>query len=203
MICQHCDAMREVKVKGMCMACYMRARRSASGSGQGRRKNGESLRVLLSMPDRPWLHKLHGNIEASADGGCHVWQGSTNKGGYGVIHVAGFTVLAHRVMHALSTGDTSTEVVMHTCDNPRCCNPQHLRSGTYQDNVDDMHNKGRHRSGNCGHHLKDRASHPRSKPVVTPGGEYPSAKLAAEALGISYAVVKRKLRNGVDGYRYL
>lgn len=34
-------------------------------------------------------------------------------------------------------------VVMHTCDNRRCVNINHLRLGTQSDNLRDMHTKGR------------------------------------------------------------
>ncbi len=32
---------------------------------------------------------------------------------------------------------------MHTCDNPRCCNPAHLKAGTNKENTQDMIAKGR------------------------------------------------------------
>ena len=55
-----------------------------------------------------------------------------------------------RYMHRLAYADhvgvdelTMAGVVLHTCDNPRCVNPQHLRLGTHADNTQDMLNKGR------------------------------------------------------------
>lgn len=37
--------------------------------------------------------------------------------------------------------------VMHSCDRPKCCNPEHLSVGTHWDNMADMRAKGRGRSG--------------------------------------------------------
>lgn len=34
-------------------------------------------------------------------------------------------------------------IIRHKCDNPGCCNPEHLESGTQKDNVADMFSRGR------------------------------------------------------------
>lgn len=38
-------------------------------------------------------------------------------------------------------------VVRHTCDNPRCINPDHLELGTHSDNMEDMKSRGRQAVG--------------------------------------------------------
>ena len=45
--------------------------------------------------------------------------------------------------HGLSLGDLDGLVVRHTCDNPRCINPEHLLIGTQMDNIQDMLLRGR------------------------------------------------------------
>jgi hypothetical protein len=59
-------------------------------------------------------------------------------------------LLAHRVAWLLTHGslplwtDAGTSLcVLHRCDNPPCCNPDHLWLGTHQDNMDDMRRKAR------------------------------------------------------------
>jgi DNA-binding transcriptional regulator YiaG len=59
--------------------------------------------------------------------------------GYGQKTVKGQKVLAHRAV----MGNPKGKVVMHTCDNPACVNPDHLRIGTQKDNVQDCITKGR------------------------------------------------------------
>ncbi|NDG33300.1 hypothetical protein EB118_24940 [bacterium] len=53
---------------------------------------------------------------------------------------------SHRVsalLHDLIESIHSTLHVLHTCDNPKCCNPKHLFTGTNADNVADRTAKGR------------------------------------------------------------
>jgi len=80
------------------------------------------------------------------ENGCMVWLGQTLAKGYG--HVRGVDskkVLTHRYALAIKLGRPIGEnmCALHTCDNPPCCNPDHLREGTNQDNVDDKMAKGR------------------------------------------------------------
>ena len=54
----------------------------------------------------------------------------------------------HRLMWEAHNAEPIPEgmVVRHTCDNTRCCNPNHLVIGTQQENVDDMYERGRDNS---------------------------------------------------------
>ena len=83
-----------------------------------------------------------------APSGCWLWQGRSNKLGYGRIVVDGVETRAHRAMYFMlnPTADKSL-VVRHRCDNPRCVNPDHLELGTQKDNMMDMHKRGRFRGG--------------------------------------------------------
>jgi hypothetical protein len=75
---------------------------------------------------------------------CWEWQGSKLKAGYGQTRVGTTKMLAHRAMYLHTVGPIPDGmVVMHACDNPPCCNPNHLRLGTHQDNVNDRIAKGR------------------------------------------------------------
>ena len=78
-----------------------------------------------------------------AGDGCWNWTGKRNQNGYGCLRVDGVYSRAHRVMYFMLNPDADRNlVVMHTCDNPRCVNPAHLRLGTQKDNIMDMHKQG-------------------------------------------------------------
>lgn len=76
---------------------------------------------------------------------CWIWKGATNRRGYGKICFKGNkTAGAHRVSYELFTGEIPEDkYVCHSCDNPRCVNPDHLWVGSAQDNKMDQINKGR------------------------------------------------------------
>lgn len=103
------------------------------------------------------------------------------------------TFRAPRIAHFISTGEWP-ELVMHLCDNPPCCNPAHLRSGTAKENIIDAALKGRMARGNRnGAHL-----HPERVPR---GEQHGQSKLTADEVqairrlysqGSSYSMLSRQ-----------
>lgn len=76
--------------------------------------------------------------------GCHEWQAYANAKGYGVVRLLGKTMLAHRVVWEIVNGDIPDSLsVCHHCDNPKCCNVDHLFLGTNADNISDSKKKNR------------------------------------------------------------
>lgn len=78
---------------------------------------------------------------------CWEWTASTNNIGYGMFRwETGIMRTAHRVSYELFKGMIPKgKIVCHTCDNPKCVNPDHLWIGTNKDNYEDMKRKGRDR----------------------------------------------------------
>lgn len=78
---------------------------------------------------------------------CWVWQAHRNRAGYGQFWFEGRSQKAHRIVWIITYGEIPDGLcVLHRCDNPPCCNPEHLFLGTKADNTADMDAKGRRRS---------------------------------------------------------
>ena len=74
---------------------------------------------------------------------CWQWQAGKARN-YGHIYVLGKALKAHRLSYQLFKGELiAGKVIMHTCDNSLCVNPNHLEQGTQADNLMDCRTKGR------------------------------------------------------------
>ncbi|MEG6446656.1 HNH endonuclease signature motif containing protein [Enterobacter cloacae] len=83
--------------------------------------------------------------------GCVEWKGALNYYGYGQFSFEGRTWSAHRLAYEITNGPIAQDAqkwwVLHKCDNPACCNPEHLYLGDAKDNANDMIDRKRQRMG--------------------------------------------------------
>jgi hypothetical protein len=128
-----------------------------------------SRRVINPKPlkavDIPYLNacdqrRLWTKIRKGGPDQCWHWTGASSNFGYGRFKIAGKLHSPHRLVYALKVGkivnvaEHHGTVVMHTCDNPACCNPAHLKLGRQIDNALDMAAKGR-----CGSQVQRTCEH--------------------------------------------
>lgn len=86
------------------------------------------------------------NIKINEITDCWEWQKGTDGRGYGSFKVFGKNKKVHRASYEIFNGEIPNGLfILHSCDNPICCNPEHLTTGTNADNLRDMTRKGRNR----------------------------------------------------------
>lgn len=114
----------------------------------------------MALEDRFWkkvsrLAVLNG-VRSIDPEECWIWTGALMPNGYGAFYVGrnwrhsrkGTMDYAHRVSWTLKFGSIPNgKSILHSCDNRRCVNPNHLWVGTQKDNVRDMLSKGRFGGG--------------------------------------------------------
>ena len=88
------------------------------------------------------LDNVKGPLQEDA---CWEYTGCRDPKGYGKVTYRYNLYRCHRVMWEAYNAEPIPEgmLVRHKCDNPCCCNPNHLEIGTSQDNVDDKTRRGR------------------------------------------------------------
>lgn len=89
------------------------------------------------------LDKVLKNV-IKTESGCWEWQGAFIDSGYGVTQYHNKRYLVHRLLYTLMKEPISDGLLAcHTCDNRKCCNPEHIFLGTHKDNSLDAINKNR------------------------------------------------------------
>ena len=108
----------------------------------------------MKMEDLPdgLLERIMARVRVNKQTGCWEYIGSKQgKLGYGSVAIKSLNGkfrrrTAHRLMWILRNGRVPERwhFVCHKCDNPPCCNPDHMYLGTLADNNKDMAAKGRY-----------------------------------------------------------
>jgi len=127
--------------------------------------------------------RLMSRLEVDPESGCWNWKGTRVGDGYGYISLDGEPKYTHRVaaMLFLDFDLASPLWVLHNCDNPGCCNPEHLRAGTPQENVKDAVVRGRFGRGKL-----DQTKVIEIKELLAAG--YPHSSIA-EVYGVSRSMI--------------
>ena len=96
--------------------------------------------------DSPVLsERFWSKVHVSKRARCWPWLGAKDSFGYGQVRHGGKTDRAPRVAFYLRNNRWPNNAC-HSCDNPICCNPDHIFDGSRSDNMQDMVTKGRHRT---------------------------------------------------------
>ena len=148
-----------MKKKCSVPGCRRRSRLNGlCGAHDMRRRSGVPLEGKIRKCVRGSLERrLHAYTKEDPKTGCLLWTGARDPGGYGRMGLPHTSRGAHRVTWEVAHGPIPDGMhVLHTCDNPRCCNPEHLKLGTHAENMRDKAERRRGRGAKA----RDRAENP-------------------------------------------
>jgi hypothetical protein len=136
------------------------------------------------------------NVNRCGADECWPWRKCKNEKGYGIAYWRGTITRAHRVAFSISTKTPLGGPVLHHCDNPECCNPNHLWRGSITDNNRDMWRKGR------GKIPPGRKFKPMFLPesIIQRLGKLPDYILARECKTDKGVIARRRRKLGIASY---
>ena len=136
------------------------------------------------------LPKLfEGKVTTPAEG-CWEWLMFLNHAGYGQCTINNRRWLAHRYVYSTVVADIPEDlIIMHTCDNPKCVRPSHLRLGTHAQNQHDKIAKGKGNEGERNAHAKFTQAQVESIRARVAAGE--RAIRIAEEFGVNRSCISK------------
>lgn len=133
--CKVTGCIQKAYCRGFCTTHYMRWK-----------THGDALIKNKFQQDIPLEERFWSKVDMRNPFECWPWLAALRRKdeGYGAFWINGRHQPASRIAYILIFNDVPVDIqVCHKCDNPNCCNPEHLFVGTNVDNARDRDNKGR------------------------------------------------------------
>ena len=145
---------RKGALKGLCCVVASCAE-VAHARAMCKRHYGQAIRGGEVRTDRRGMHGTPAQrfwhwVDKGAPDACWLWQGKTDKDGYGTLKDGPKLLRAHRLSFEMHKGEIPAgHLVRHSCHTPGCVNPGHLSTGTHFDNAMDKVMAGRAPVNDC------------------------------------------------------
>lgn len=133
------------------------------------------------------IERFSSRFEQAGADDCWNWTYIKNPGGHGRMWASGRNTLAsHIALHMDGKPRPSGLAALHSCDNPACVNPKHLRWGTQTENIADR--VSRNRSG-AAHGERNGAAKLNAADVLKIRADQRSSRVVAALFGVSQVMV--------------
>lgn len=157
--------------------------------------------MAVGPKPKPVAERFESAIERVTESGCWLWTGTTIRG-YGVLYTGSRSdktrrmVYAHRLAWELTRQPIRDGLfVLHRCDVPACCNPDHLYLGTHDDNMADRTARGRVPKGEKHNQARLTAAQVREIRASNKTQAALAARYGVSESAICHAVSRRTWRN--------
>lgn len=147
-------------------------------------------------------HNLADMLKKLGPDDCWEFQGHRNPQGYGKFGFRKSCWQAHRVAYTLAKGEIPPGLdVLHTCDNPPCCNPDHLYVGTDADNTRDKIARNRLRPRKGERHGMHKMTETEARTVIAELGAGTPGRILARKYGVTDTAISL-IKRGIN-WRHL
>lgn len=160
------------------------------------------------MARRATPESFWARVNTSRGKTCWEWKGSVNSTGYGSLMYGGVACTAHRVAAYLSgliptiaapTDRKQSGFVLHSCDNRRCCNPSHMRIGSYAENQLDAYARKRRAAFKGEAHANARLTNRQAAKIR----ELYATGISQDVLAVKYGVAQNTISLIVRNISYV